>query len=143
MWCTWSFFIVYKNLLPKFFYIWICIICIIYIYIIYILHIYIYTYIYVYIYYIYIIYIHIIYIYMYIYRVFRTRGSCAPQPKICSFHSPSPPNFYFVPTKRIKASFLAVVIAPYHFCFNFILFWKTGHANFDFNWRSVFTKYCF
>ena len=28
----------------------------------------------------------------------------------------------------------------YHFCFNFILFGHTGHANFGFNWCSAFTE---
>ena len=47
------------------------------------------------------------------------------------------------PNRKIKTSFLAVVIAPpplYHFCFNFILFWNTDHASFEFNWCSVFKK---
>ena len=33
----------------------------------------------------------------------------------------------------MKTSFLAVVIAPVPFFFNFILFVHAGHANFDFN----------
>ena len=41
----------------------------------------------------------------------------------------------------MKTSFLAVVL--YHFCFSFILFWHTGHINFDFNWCLVFTECCF
>ena len=65
-------------------------------------------------------------------------------------HSPSPRQILIPshqksirPNKRIKTSFLAVVIAPVPFLFNFILFWHTGHANFDFNWCSVFTECCF
>ena len=66
---------------------------------------------------------------------------------------PLPPNFYSFPTKSqfpspltkcsfssynpIKTPFLIVVIAPVLFLYDFILFWYTGHANFDFNWCSV------
>ena len=32
---------------------------------------------------------------------------------------------------------------PYHFYFNFVLFVHIGHANFDFNWCSIFTECCF
>ena len=32
----------------------------------------------------------------------------------------------------MKTSFVAVVIAPVPFCFNFMFFVYTGHANFDF-----------
>ena len=43
----------------------------------------------------------------------------------------------------IKTSFSAVVIAPDHFYFNFILFVSTGNSNFDFNQCSIFTESCF
>ena len=68
--------------------------------------------------------------------------------------SPPLPNFYSLPTKSqsppptkknnpIKTSYLAVVTALVPFCFNFIFFWLTGHANFDFNWCSILTECCF
>ena len=56
-----------------------------------------------------------------------------------------PPNYtkIFKSYNLIKTSFLAVVIAPLPFLFNFIIFWQTGHANFNFNWCSIFTECCF
>ena len=33
----------------------------------------------------------------------------------------------------MKPSSLAAVMAPVPFCFNFLIFVHTGHANFDFN----------
>ena len=59
-----------------------------------------------------------------LYMVFPTgdMGESSHQPKICSF-TPSPPNFYsshqksIQPNKKIKTSFLAVVIAPVTFLF--------------------------
>ena len=105
-------------------------------------------------------------------RVFPTgvdAGEESPhQPKIRSLIPPPPqpgkvppsrlspplPNFYSLPTKSqsppptkknnpIKTSYLAVVTALVPFCFNFIFFWLTGHANFDFNWCSILTECCF
>ena len=40
-------------------------------------------------------------------------------------------------------SFLAVVIAPVPFYFNFIFFVHIGHANFDFNLCSIIAECCF
>ena len=62
-------------------------------------------------------------------RVFPTEGcgeSPPPlhQPKLCSS-----------PTRKNPPSLLV-----YHFCFNWILFGPTSHANFGFNWCSVFTE---
>ena len=34
-------------------------------------------------------------------------------------------------------------IAPVPFLFDFMLFWPTDHANFDFKWYPVFTECCF
>ena len=45
--------------------------------------------------------------------------------------------------KPIKILFLAVLIAPVLFSFDFILFGDTGHTKFDFNWCWVFTESCF
>ena len=70
---------------------------------------------------------------------------------------PPTPNFYSLPTKSqspsrppplnkiynpIKNVIFSYSHCLYHFCFNFMLFWLTGHANFDFNWCPVFTKCC-
>ena len=77
-------------------------------------------------------------------------------PKICSSPPrPTTPNFYSLPTKSqspslalnkiynpIKNVIFSCSHCLYHFCFNFMLFWLTGHANFDFNWCPVFTKCC-
>ena len=52
------------------------------------------------------------------------------------------PRICLSPESPMKISFSAVVIAPIPF-FNSILFVHTGHANFDFNWCSIFTKNCF
>ena len=53
-----------------------------------------------------------------------------------------PPSLLIKSYNPGKTSFLAVVIASVAFCFNFILFWHTGHANFYFNSCSVFTECC-
>ena len=37
------------------------------------------------------------------------------------------------PLPPLKTALLAVVIALLHFCFNFILFGRTGQVNFHFN----------
>ena len=72
-------------------------------------------------------------------------GESPHPPKIYSF--PLPPKFLFPSTKShspltkqqfssynpIKTTFLAVAIASAPFCFNFILFGHTGHANFYFD----------
>ena len=55
---------------------------------------------------------------------------------------PTKSQFNPPPQKKVKTSFLAVVIALVLFLFNFLLFWNTDHANFDFNWCLVFTKCC-
>ena len=77
-------------------------------------------------------------------------GWSSPSTNQKFFHSPTPYQIFILsdqlsiqPNKKIKTSFLAVFIVPVPFCFNFILFSNTDHANFDFNWCSVFTKCCF
>ena len=98
MWCTWSFFIVYKNLFAKFFYIFICIICICIIYI------------------------------CTRFSLLGAWGSAPHQPKICSFPpSPAslyslPTKSQFNPINKIKTSFLAVVIAAVATIFVLILY---------------------
>ena len=80
------------------------------------------------------------------------------QPKIFWFpphlEKSPPPNFYFFSTKIVsfpqfhliksynqtKTWFLAVDIAHVPFFFNFILYLHMYHANFYFNWCSVFTE---
>ena len=75
-----------------------------------------------------------------LYRVFPARGWGSP-PTNKKFADLPPPHQIFIPfhqksiqsNKKIKTSFLTVVIAPVpFFCFNFILLWNTDHANFDF-----------
>ena len=101
---------------------------------------------YMYMYYMYHMYNIYIYIYTYIhtYRIFPTEGMGGVPPTAKNLVIPAP-NFYSLPIKsqfnpiKKRTSFSAVIIAPVLF----ILFWITDHANFDFNWCSVFTKCCF
>ena len=81
--------------------------------------IYVITYIYIYIY------IYIWFIYIQVFPYWGDGGSPPIQPQICSF--PPPPHQIFIPShqktiqpnKKIKRSFLAVVIAPVPFLFEF------------------------
>ena len=73
-----------------------------------------------------------------------TPGKISPTKFVFSHHQKSIlPSLLIKSYNSGKTSFLAVVIAPVPFYFNFILFWHTGHANFDFNSCSVFTECCF
>ena len=73
-----------------------------------------------------------------------TPGKISPTKFVFSHHQKSIlPSLLIKSYNSGKTSYLAVVIAPVPFYFNFILFWHTGHANFDFNWSSVFTECCF
>ena len=56
-----------------------------------------------------------------------------PQPTKSQFPPPPPINNNFSSYNPIKTAFLAVVITPVPFCFNFIIFGHLSHATFDLN----------
>ena len=85
-----------------------------------------------------------------LYRIFLLTGWGSPATNQKFAHS-APLHQIFIPShqksiqpnRKIKTSLLAVVLLLFHFYFNFILFWNTDHANFDFKWCSVLAKCCF
>ena len=72
----------------------------------------------------------------------------SPQPTKNLFILLLPTKFLFPPNqKSILPNIKKTVIfscshcsCSFHFCFDFILFWNRDHANFDFNWCSIFTS---
>ena len=70
-------------------------------------------------------------------------GEGSPPTRQRFVHPPPPSRLSRLPHHQIFIPSLPKANSPHSICFNFILFWHTGHANFDFNWCSVFTECCF
>ena len=83
-----------------------------------------------------------------LYRAFPTGGWRSPSTKQKLAHLP-PPHQIFIPSHHsTQQKNKNVIFSCSHcsctiFLLISLLFWNTDHANFDFNWCSVFTKCCF